>query len=110
MFWDIKVAVGTSQNQWRITPKSGGLSASIGCGSEHIACEPKLQFSLTARGTAKKAGGQFRMGIRSDLSFANLEDLSIRKFLLMSRGLGLSAIKIFSCTVSTNMPYRPIVR
>jgi hypothetical protein len=36
------------------------------------------------------------MDIRSDLSFANLEDLNTKKFLLMSRGLGLHAVKIFS--------------
>jgi hypothetical protein len=88
MFWDIKVAVRASQNQLRIISKPEDVSASIGCGIAHIACEPKLLFSLTARGTAKEAGGQFIMGIRSDLSFANLEDLNIRKFLLMSRGLG----------------------
>ena len=85
-----------SQIQRRIISKSEGLSASIGCGSEHVACEPKLYVSLTARGTANEAGGQFRMDIRSSLRFANLEDLNTRKFLLMSRGLGLQAVKIFN--------------
>jgi hypothetical protein len=36
------------------------------------------------------------MDIRSDLSFANPENLNTRKFPLMSRGLGLHAAKIFS--------------
>jgi hypothetical protein len=36
------------------------------------------------------------MDNRSGVSLANLEELNTRKFLLMSRGLGLHAVKVFS--------------
>ena len=52
------------------------------CGSEHVACEPEVEVSLTARGTANEGSGQFRMGVRSGLSFTDLKGLSIKKFRL----------------------------
>jgi hypothetical protein len=51
------------------------------CGSEHVACEPEVEVSLTARGTANEGSGQFRMGVRSGLRFTDLKGLSIKKFL-----------------------------
>jgi hypothetical protein len=68
---NIKVSGCTSQIQRRVIWKSVGLSASMGCGSEHVACEPEVEVSLTARGTANEGSGQFRMGVRSGLHFTN---------------------------------------
>ena len=70
-YQNIKVSGCTSQIQRRIISKSVGLSASMECGSEHVACEPELQVSLTAIGTANEGSGQFRMGVRSGLRFTN---------------------------------------
>ena len=57
------------------------LPASVGCGREHVSCEPELEVSITAQGTENEGAGQFRMGIRSSLNFANFKGLNIRKFL-----------------------------